>query len=204
MNAVAGMSSCRSGGLPALCLAALFSLPGLGGTSAQTTDAVTNDFTHLPSAGLIVVVDSTGQQTQGQLLRFSPDQLTMAVGERTLVFDRQQVSTIHAVGDSLKNGMLIGLFTGIAVGFAAGIAAAECTGYGGVSRPCDDGEKLILAHVGGVLAGGAGLGIGTAVDALRRGRRLIYRKVERPGHPAVSITPALAPSGSKLLLTLTW
>lgn len=204
MQVVERICSPAPGRLPALCLASLISLLGLCVASAQTTEVVVGDFSDLGGAETIIVVDDVGHATKGHLLRFSPDQLTMTVDGRNLVFDRQQVTTIQAVGDSLKNGMLIGLFTGIAIGSGAGLAAAECTGYNDVVRPCDDGEKLLLANVGGVLGGGAGLGIGTALDALMRNRRLVYHRAQASGLPAVSIVPALTPSGSKLLLTVTW
>jgi hypothetical protein len=203
MHMVERVPSSAPGRLPALILAALMSLPGLCAASAQTTKVVVNDFTGLDGAESILVVDDAGHATKGHLLRFSPDQLTIKVDGRDLVFDRQQVTSIHAVGDSLNNGMLIGQFTGVAIGVAAGLGS-ECGGFLEPARPCDSGEKFVLAGVGGALFGAAGLGIGIAVDALWRDRRLVYHKAQQPGVATISIVPALAPSGARMLLTMAW
>ena len=204
MRIVERTSSSAPGRLPALLLGSLMSVFALREASAQTTPVVVDDFTGLEGAQTIVVVDNAGHETKGQLLRFSPDQLTMTVDGRNLVFDRQQVTTVHAIGDSLKNGMLIGLFTGIAVGVVTGAVGTECGGFFEPARSCDSGEKFALAVVGGALLGGAGLGIGAAVDALIPGRRLLYHKAQRPGATAVAIVPALTPSNARLLLTVAW
>lgn len=175
-----------------------------GESAAQDAPKGPRDFSELEEGRAIAVTDDTGATTRGALLRFTPDSLTMRVAEQERVFDRQRVTSVYGTRDSVKNGMLIGLFTGIGVGAVVGAFGTECSGFMMDVRPCDSGEKIGLAIIGGVLLGGAGLGIGTAVDALIPGRQLLYQRSAASTGATVSVRPSLGASGAGLRLAVAW
>ena len=106
-------------------------------------------------------------------------------------------------GDSLKNGMMIGLVTGAAIGIAAGVSSTDCGGFFAV-RPCNDGDKARLGVVGGAVLGALGMGVGVGIDALMTGRRVVYERPRRSGGPSISIAPSFAPSIKTLSLAVAW
>jgi hypothetical protein len=130
--------------------------------------------------------------------------LTITVEGRDLVFDRQHVRTIYERGDSLKNGTIIGLLAGATLGIVAGVGGTDCGGFFEAVRSCTGGEKVRLAAVSAGVFGAVGVGIGAGIDALIRGRRLLYERPRPSGVPAISVMPSFAPSGARLLLRATW
>src|SRR5687768_3336865 len=131
---------------------------------AQTIPGVTEDFSGLgQTRPSISVIDQTGKETNGRLLRFDANSLTMTAGDRDLTFDRQEVAKVYQRGDSLKNGMTIGLVTGAALGFAAGVSTTECGGFFQATQPCTGGERARLGAVMGGVFGALGMGIGVGI-----------------------------------------
>ncbi len=128
----------------------------------------------------------------------------MTVEGRELVFAPQDVRTIYTRGDTLKNGAKIGFLTGAVLGIANGYTGVECGGFFEEGRPCDSGEKFTIAAVGAGVLGGLGAAIGTGIDALIRGRRLLYERPGASGPPAVSVEPSFAPSSARLQLRVAW
>jgi hypothetical protein len=182
-------------------LISLFAAPA---ALAQTVQGVAEDFSGLaePRAS-IVVIDDAGRETRGRLLHFDPESLTMTAAGRDLTFDRQHVASVYQRGDSLTNGMMIGLVTGAGFGFASGAFGTDCGALFDV-RPCTDGEKARLGAAFGGVFGAIGMGIGAGVDALMIGRRLLYERPRRSEVPTVSISPSVAPSSTRLSLTVAW
>lgn len=189
--------------LPCVLLS-LMCLCATAESAAQDAPRGPGDFSELEEGREIAVTDDTGATARGELLRFTPESLTMRVAGQERVFDRQSVTTVYGMRDSVGNGMLIGLLTGIGVGASLGAFGSDCGGFMVPVRPCDSGEQIALALIGGVLLGGAGLGIGTAIDALIPGRPLLYQRSAASTGTTVSLRPSLAASGAGLRLAVAW
>jgi hypothetical protein len=173
--------------------------------SAQTPQGVTGDFSGLADTRpSIAVIDDAGKETRGRLLNFDPDRLTMRAGGHDLTFDRQHVTGVYQLGDSLKNGARNGFIIGAALGIAAGAAGTDCGDFWVGVRSCTGGEKVRLAAVAGSFMGGLGMGIGAGIDALITGRRVLYERPRGAEAPAISIIPSLAQTRKTLALTVAW
>jgi hypothetical protein len=173
-------------------------------TSAQSAQATAQDFGALAATRTAIdVVADTGKETRGRLLRFDADSLTMEVRDREVSFERQHVARIYQRGDSLKNGMWIGVGIGGALGTAVAVGT-HCGGLFGPIRPCTAGEKATqLGGMGGVL-GALGMGLGVGIDALFTGRRLLYDRAQPGAAAHASIAPRFVGSGAGLLVAIAW
>ena len=171
---------------------------------AQTTASGAEDFSALVGTrSSLIVIDDAGKETSGRLLRADRESLTMTAAGRELTFERQHVTSVYERGDSVKNGMYIGLVTGAAVGIAGGVSSTQCGGFFG-ARACTGGDKARLAAIGGTMLGALGMGIGVGIDALITGRRLVYDRPRRSARRTILIAPALAPSMTTLSLAVAW
>ena len=126
--------------------------------------------TILKEGRTIVVTDASGQQIKGKVreLSGSPPSLVIAApGPRT--FTEGAVTEIRT-SDSLVNGALIGgsIGTGLAM-------------WDYFIDPSEPGNGIIFT-----VAIGLGTAIGAGIDALRDGRRVLYR----PAQPKRSLTIA--------------
>ncbi len=131
------------------------------------------------SGDTVSVQPENGVEVTGRITTLSATQLVMAIGGSTTVFEGTQPLRVRQRrGDSLKNGALIGL--GIGVGLAALAIAAT-----GDELSSDDAGWLFLATG---IYGAMGTGIGVGVDALIRGRPVIY---ERRAPAVVSRQPII-------------
>ena len=172
--------------------------------SAQTAQKA-NDFSSFNNGRALIVVDDSGKETRGRVLRSTMDSLTMTVEGRDRLFDRQGVKAIYELqGDSVRHGMMIGLAAGAALGASVVAFESVCGGSFEEARSCTGGEQARQAAVVGGVFGAIGMGIGTLSDALVRDRRLLYERSGGAEGPAISIVPYLAPSGRKLLLSVVW
>lgn len=125
----------------------------------------------------VYVLDETGTETSGRLLRLNPDSLVVVVGGAERRFDATRVRRIQMRGDSLRNGAIIGAVVGAVVGLlTAGIS--DCSGEdpGG---PCPGGRAAIFLVSTGVYAS-----IGAGIDAIIVGRTTLYE--------APRVTPSAA------------
>jgi hypothetical protein len=163
-----------------------------------------DDFSGLAGRRPITVTDDSGTETKGRLLRFTPDELTMIVDGQPRTFARQHVATIFEHGDSVKNGALIGLATGAALGLLSGATQNSCGGLWEGPHRCTSSEKARLAVGGALITGALGAGIGTGIDALRPGRRVIYRRPKSNTAATISIAPSVAPSRFGLQASVVW
>ena len=128
----------------------------------------------------LTVTDEAGARVQGKLIRLSASSLVLDVPNAPREFLEWEVDRIEQRGpDSLKNGALIGL--GIGAGFGAAALAAS-------------GADTRFVAMAALLYSGIGAGIGSGLDALIEGRRLIYA-----GSPASRTTVNLlsVPSGPR-------
>lgn len=171
------------------------------------------DFGTLVKGRAVIVVDDSGRETHGRMLRLTADALTMTVDGRDRTLARQKVSAIFEQGDSVKNGMRNGFLAGAVVGIAAGVSKTQCgrdpVGIGFIQvssryELCTSGERITRGLGVGTLMGGIGVGLGAAVDALIPGRRLVYEKAKRANAPAISLLPTFAPASTGLQMRMSW
>ena len=126
----------------------------------------------------LTVVDKAGQRVQGKVSSLSSSALNLTVSGTPRQFFDTDVDTIEKRGaDSLRNGALIGLAIGGGLGAVAGYAIAV-----------DDGVAGGFAAVAAMMYGGIGAGIGTGIDALIEGHRVIYAR-STPRSARFSIAP---------------
>jgi hypothetical protein len=149
----------------------------------------------LVTSGLstVYVLDDTGVETSGRLLRLNPDSLVLLVRDAELRLEAARVRRVQARGDSLRNGALIGGVMGVGMGLiAAGISDCPGDDPGG---SCPGFRAAALLGSTGVYAG-----IGAGVDALVVGRTTLY---EVPTAPPRSAAPSYR-GGTAISLRFHW
>jgi hypothetical protein len=140
----------------------------------------------------LTVVDDAGQRVEGNVSSLSASALSLTVSGTTRQFRSTDVNTIEKRGpDSLKNGALIGLAIGGGIG-AAGMIALAATAEDNV---------VGLAAVGMLMYAGSGAGIGTGVDALIEGRRVIYAR-SGSARSALTVAPLLGKTRKGMRVSL--
>ena len=125
----------------------------------------------LDSSGLstVYVLDESGQEVTGKLLRLDRDSLVILVERQELRFEAARVKRLDKRGDSLKNGAYIGALVGVAMGILAA-NIADCVDDTGRVGSCGAGNQVGFA----TLSAGLYATIGTGIDALIRGRTTLY------------------------------
>jgi hypothetical protein len=146
---------------------------------------------------IVYVLDGSGQEFSGRLLRVDGESLTIRTAAGDLPFALADLRTIDRRGDSLRNGAIIGAAFGALFG-ALGAASSDCGGLGEPSRRCNAGESL------GIVAVSIGLyaAMGTGIDALRHGRTRVYPGRKR--RATVRLEPVTRRSASELRVSVTW
>ena len=158
-------------GIRIAMLCAVIQAASAGGVFAQASEAAQ---TAQPTAGAMVFVTPTddGPELKGRLVSFGPETLTLlSKGQRTtLPMSRVQRIDLH--DDSLKNGAIIG-------------AAI----YGGLALIAIGGDPELRSDPWFIpvvlMQTGVGALLGTAIDALHRGRTPLYRRTT-----SLSVAPA--------------
>jgi hypothetical protein len=116
----------------------------------------------------IIVRLETSINIQGRFQGSTPDGITVVTDGSAIQVakaDVREVTTAQIHRDGLRNGALIG--GGIGLGVALSLLAVAASG---------EGHVLQSAKWAGPLAGfGVGLGAGTAIDAGRKQRDVLYR-----------------------------
>jgi hypothetical protein len=170
------------------------------------------DFSSLAARHPVIVADDSGAETNGQLVRFTAEELTVRVNGQERTFARERVAAIFERGDSVKNGMRNGFLTGAALGVIPAIRKTQCgrepMGIGFITvpsyySPCTTGERLTQGLREGMMAGLLGMGIGAGIDALIPGRRLLYDRQRTPA-ASISIAPQVMPARIGLLTSVSW
>jgi hypothetical protein len=167
----------------------------LAALAAPTPPALAQDLSALPrDHPEIRVVTTTGDTTTGVLRRFDASTVTLDLDGDDVVFDKTSIARIYQ-DDSLRNGMLAGLATGLVVGAVAALAWCESC----------SGDELYFAFL--FVAppfGGAGLGIGAAVDALVHRQNLLSEAPAAPAAGTSPVTLTLDRGAARLAVRIRW
>ena len=168
-----------------------------------------NDFRALQTGQAVSVVSDSGAETKGRLLHFTTEELTIDTSAGNQTIARRQIASIFAGGDSLKNGIIIGLATGFSAGFTMGLSNDDCyhaetVGAGFfISPDCDSGEKILHGLKAGAVSGIIGIGFGALIDRRKGARRLVYGTRDRDPI-AISIAPSISRAGLGLSTRVSW
>jgi hypothetical protein len=128
----------------------------------------------------VTVTGLQGRQTQGRIVAISSSSLGLIVGGVRTDFSEDDLDTVSR-RDSRWNGTLWGL--GVGGGLGAWLDTGLVKEYGRE----DIGIGQSVAFI--VEAAGVGAGIGFAVDALIKGRQLIYSRSKASMRKTVTIVP---------------
>jgi hypothetical protein len=134
--------------------------------------ALAQDLSRLPrDHPEIRVVTTAGDTTTGVLRRFDANTVTLDLDGHDRVFEKTSIARIYR-DDPLKNGMLAGLASGLVVGAVTALAWCDVPSSG--TGSCSGGELYFAFAFLGPVFGGAGLGIGAAIDALVHRENLLF------------------------------
>jgi hypothetical protein len=142
------------------------------------------------SAGsTIYVLDDTGRETSGTLLRLTAEGIDLLVNGSPSHFNAAHVRRLQARGDSLRNGALVGALVGLGLGAAAALIS-DCP----AARPdgCPGSRAAVVA-----ISTGAYAALGTGIDALNVGRTTLY---EAPVGPSGTLSRATWPADRHLAI----
>jgi len=148
---------------------------------AQAQGSFADLRTTLNEGDVVTVTDDAGTQTRGTFERVGTS-IRLSVDGVPQEWAPQQVREIRRRGDSLKNGLIIGLVSGGAAGAVLG------WGVGAIFQA--EGADPAGPFIGLLALGlGAGAGIGAGLDAAITGSTVVYRRTPR----TVSVAPMLSP-----------
>jgi hypothetical protein len=139
---------------------------------------------------VITVVDESGDRTRGRLESIGP-LIRLSVDGVGREWSPQQVREIRRRGDSVKNGLMIGMISGGAVGTVFGLALASL-----LQNEGHDAAGPFVGILG--LGVGIGAGIGVGLDAAIPGSTVVYRQPRR----TVSLSPAVTPTAQSLRVAI--
>ena len=146
------------------CMAVLVATLVPGAVCAQETEQT---WPGVAGLSTVYVVDETGAETSGRLLRLNLDSLVLLVGGTERRFEAANVRRIQKRGDSLRNGALIGAVAGAVLG-VVGAGISDCPGDN-PGGSCAGARAALFLFSTGVYAA-----IGTGVDAIIPGRTTLY------------------------------
>jgi len=189
--------------VPALFAAVLIGPWASPDVFAQAAAGAT-DFSALDRGRTVAVVDDAGTETTGRLVRVTPTALTIKTDGGNRVFELPHVTTVHEVGDPLKNGMVIGLLAAGTLGIVVGASVSDCGAWLEGYVACTTAEKVQNAAIGGALYGAIGLGVGALVDKAMSGRTLRYVRPAQANAVTVSLAPSISASGARMLIGAAW
>ena len=148
---------------------------------AKAQDSFPDLQAKLKAGDLVTITDDSGAQTRGTFERVGTS-IRLSVDGVAREWAPQQVREIRRRGDSLKNGLIIGL--------VAGGAAGAVFGWGVGTIFAAEGSDPAGPVIGLVALGlGAGAGIGAGLDAAITGSTVVYRRSPR----TVSVAPMISP-----------
>jgi hypothetical protein len=157
---------------------------------AQAQGSFTDLQTTLNEGDVVIITDDAGIQTRGTFERVGAS-IRLSVDGVAREWAPQQVREIRRRGDSLKNGLIIGLVSGGAAGAVLG------WGVGVIFQA--EGADPAGPVIGLLALGlGAGAGIGAGMDAAITGSTVVYRRTPR----TVSVAPMLSPRAQGVRVAL--
>jgi hypothetical protein len=132
----------------------------------------------------------TGRMVTGRVEDFDGDELR--IDGKTFSLSRGEVRQIDVrVDDPLGNGALIG------AGIGTGVVLATCVAVSGDGNSCAE----FALFLGGVYAG-AGAGLGILVDALHRGREVVYVAPSAASERKLTVVPLFTRDKKGVLVSL--
>jgi hypothetical protein len=145
----------------------------------------------------VEVVDRAGHLIQGQFVRADVDGVVVDLyGNEERHVPAADVVSVDKVGDSLANGILIGLASGAVVGgyFALTPSVERFSCWDDICGPwcVDDACRWIT----GAAVTAAGVALGAYLDHRKTGRTAVYRSPVR--RASLSVTPQLVRRGAGL------
>lgn len=175
----------------ALQMAALLALIAASAEAQQLAGSFDQLRVLVKLGDTLTITDGTGQRMRGRLTQLSASSLVLDVSGALRQFQESDVNTIEKRGsDSLKNGALIGMAVG---GGIAGIGIAASVN----SSDADAGMFVF----GALVYAGIGAAIGTGIDALIEGRRVIYAR-SNSTRTTLNISPILHGGGRGVLMSV--
>jgi len=176
----------------------------VGMVTGEVVPAAAQDLGTLPyDHPEVTVVGVTGERTTGTLRRFDAATVVLDRDGQDVVFQKPAIAQIYE-DDPLKNGMLIGLASGLVLA-ALTTATADCGGFFVETYECSADERFAIFGFSGAVLGGAGLGVGAAIDALVHRHRVLY--LAPPGAGGLSpsrVTLHLDPHGARVSIGIRW
>lgn len=136
----------------------------------------------------VYVIDDTGTETRGRVLELSESALTIAAASGERRMERPAVRQVQTFGDSLWNGLILGLVAGTPGILIADPEYSPCPTD--PKRRCSE-YRLSRRLLGIGVMGGLGMGI----DAMIRGRHQVYLA---PDNAAVAVMPVIGPSRAEV------
>jgi hypothetical protein len=113
----------------------------------------------------VAVYDVRGVRLSGSLIGATSSEITLSVDRARRVIDAADVATVAVLGDSIWNGVLIGLGVGVLLTLLGDADTPSC------DEPCF--RRSALSRVLGVAMVGA---IGGWLDTRRSRERVVYLK----------------------------
>ena len=135
------------------------------------------------------VVDRAGRETAGKMVSLTDSSVILDIGTGHRTFTPEQLTRIERRGDSLRDGVITGTLAGAALGVSVALA-----GLATVGGSSSGSERAAVFLGGGALFAGLGAAVGTALDALRTGRTLLWEAPRAAGRTA-TFGIAAQPSG---------
>jgi len=129
----------------------------------------------------VSMTDVVGRHAEGVVRGVGPSALTVLVAGREEQWTLADTREIWRRGDSLRNGVLIGMLAGAGAGLLGGYALGSL-----YENETGSGSEAFLSMFALGLGGGGALG--AAFDAMHKGRTLVHRQ----STPAVFVLPKVS------------
>ena len=173
----------------ACMLLLMFSAPALPQTPAASFGQLIREGAIQPRQ-TVYVTDVWGHRVKGRLGELRPGSLVLMEGSRTIQIAEADVSRIQR-GDSLANGLLLGL--------GAGMAAAWIAPHHFCDLPDDECAAIVFGAIGlPSIAGGAIAG--ALVDAARK--KTVFQFVGTRRSATIHVSPVLGGRQAGALATI--
>jgi hypothetical protein len=167
----------------------------LATAAAADEQRIASSFAELPKyidlGDIVFVVDETGQEIKARVEQLAPAQIHLTRDGGPLVLSEEKVRRIEVQdNDRILNGVLIGA----AIGGGLAVVAMSAV-YGWDSS---ETAEIALVYLG------IGAGTGAGIDALKKGRKLVYsRAADKPG-TRISVYPILTRDRKGVAVTVSF